>query len=55
MLNWAFQAFEKAAFLLLLGDVEKELENHHAVFGKAPFESIDVVESFPPEVTRLSN
>jgi hypothetical protein len=45
----AVQAFEKAAFLLLPGNIEKELENDHAVFGVL-FEGIDVVESLPPDV-----
>src|SRR5215510_12525285 len=44
--------FEKPLFLLLLGDVEKELANDNAITGKISLEVPDVLEALLPNVLR---
>src|SRR5262249_61869854 len=44
--------FEKPFFLLLLGDVEKELANDNAITGKISLEVPDVLEALLPNVLR---
>src|SRR5262249_14158816 len=44
--------FEKPFFLLLLGDVEKELANDNAITSKISLEVPDVLEALLPNVLR---
>jgi hypothetical protein len=46
------EAFEEAAFLLVLGDMEEELEDERAVAGEVFFEVVDVLVAFFPEAFR---
>src|SRR5262249_7823266 len=47
---WFFDSLEKTLLLLLFGDVQKELENCHAIARQVSLEAADVLKAFLPDV-----